>query len=103
MVLSTYSWEACEMSTKPHVIHIDPDSELGRALENGEREVVLISRNKTFSVSPDSDTSDSGTDSERFLRALHKIAGSITPEEAERWKEHIYRAREEGSRPITRP
>ena len=90
------------MSTKPHVIHVDPDSEVGRALENGEREVVLISRNKTFTVSPDSNTSDSGTDSERFLRALHKIAGSIR-RRSRALEEHIDRAREEGSRPITRP
>jgi hypothetical protein len=91
------------VSTEPQVIHIDPDSELGRALENDEQEVVLVSRNKTFTVSPGSNSSGSGFDPERFLRVLHSVAGIITPEEAERWKEDIYRAREQGSRPITRP
>jgi hypothetical protein len=91
------------VSTEPQVIHIDPDSELGRALENDEQEVVLVSRNKTFTVSPGSSSSGPGFDPERFLRVLHAVAGSITPEEAERWKEQIYRARKEGSRPITRP
>ena len=85
------------MSTAPRVIHIEPDSELGRALENDEQEVVLVSGNKNYTVSPGSSTSGRKFDPERFRRMLNDVAGSITPEEAERWKEHIYRAREEGS------
>ncbi|MFN8663462.1 MAG: hypothetical protein U0075_16345 [Thermomicrobiales bacterium] len=91
------------VTNEPDVIHIDPDSELGRALENSERAVVLVSKNKRFIVSPGLATPGSSFDPERFLRVLHDAAGSISPEEAERWKEQIYRAREEGSRPITRP
>lgn len=91
------------MGTASRVIHVDPDSELGRALENDEQEVILVSGSKTYIVSAGASNSGREFDLERFLQVLNDVAGSISPEEAERWKEHIYRAREEGSRPITRP
>jgi hypothetical protein len=37
------------------------------------------------------------------LEGLREIAGTLSPEEGERRKELIYRGREEGTRPITRP
>jgi hypothetical protein len=42
-------------------------------------------------------------DPDRVLAGINAAAGAITPEEADRWKEAVYRGREEGTRPITRP
>ncbi len=91
------------MHTEPLTIKIDPDSELGRALETSQRPVLLISGNERFTVSRESRDTSPGRDVEAFRRALREIAGMFTPEEAERRKELIYRSREEGSRPIGQP
>ena len=91
------------MGTEPFEVHVDPDSELGRALDSGSREVVLISGDERFNVSRDSADPWDNYDPEAFRRALHKIAGLISPEESERRKEQLYRWRAEGSRPLTRP
>lgn len=91
------------MGNEPYVIDVDPDSEPGRALDNGSREVVLICGEKRFQVSRGPVGRRGNYDPEAFHRALLKIAGTITPAEAERRKEELYRWREEGSRPPTRP
>lgn len=91
------------MRIEPYEIHVDPDSELGRALDNGSRKVVLISGEERFNVSRDTADPWDNYDPEAFRRALHEIAGLISPEEAERRKEQLYRWRAEGSRPPTRP
>jgi hypothetical protein len=43
------------------------------------------------------------SDPEKVLEGLHEIAGTLSPAEGERMKDLIYRGREEGTRPITRP
>jgi hypothetical protein len=91
------------MSTEPRVIYVGPDSELGKALENGDQEIVLISGDERFKISRDTTDPRGDFDYEAFRRALSEISGLISPEEAERRKEQLYRWREEGSRPITRP
>jgi hypothetical protein len=42
-------------------------------------------------------------DPEKVKATLDKMAGTLTPEEAERRIAEIHRAREEGTRPSTRP
>lgn len=42
-------------------------------------------------------------DPERVRAGLRRFAGMITPEEGERMKALVARAREEGTRPVTRP
>ena len=91
------------MNSEPAVIIIDPESEPGRALEVSQEPVLIISGSDRFTVSRESRNASDDDDVEAFRHALHKIAGMITPEEAERRKELIYRNREEGSRPIDRP
>lgn len=44
-----------------------------------------------------------GYDPEKVKATLDKMAGTLSPEEAERRIVEIYRAREEGTRPLTRP
>jgi hypothetical protein len=41
--------------------------------------------------------------SDAVLAGLHAAAGTLRPEEGERIKELIYRGREEGTRPLSRP
>jgi hypothetical protein len=91
------------MRIEPYVIHVDHDSDLVRALDNGNQEVVLVSGDERFKVSRDAADPWDNYDPEAFRRALHNIAGLISPEEAERRKEQLYRWREEGTRPPTRP
>ena len=42
-------------------------------------------------------------DPERVRASLRRFAGMITPEEGERMKALVARARDEGTRPLTRP
>lgn len=92
------------MASETMTITVDPDSELGRALETSdESPVILVRDGARFRVTRDSDDPWANYDPERFLEGLREIAGTISPEEGERMKELIYRGREEGTRPITRP
>lgn len=98
------------MRNEPLTITIDPDSELGRALdESGDEPIVLVQGKNRFRVMRESgvpQTDDdpwANYDPEKLREALYEIAGTISPEEGERMKELIYRGREEGTRPIDRP
>jgi hypothetical protein len=92
------------MAKEPLTITIDPDSELGRALDQTAGEPIVLLRNGTrFRVTLDADDPWANYDPESVLEGLHEIAGTLSAEEGERMKELIYRGREEGTRPITRP
>jgi hypothetical protein len=92
------------MAKEPRTITIDPDSELGRALDQSAGEPVLLLRNGTrFRVTRDLDDPWANYDPEKVRAGLRKFAGMLTPEEGERIKEAIYRGREEGTRPLERP
>ena len=92
------------MAKEPLTITIDPDSELGRALDETDGEPVVLLRGTTrFRVTRDPDDPWAGYDPESVLQGLQEIAGTLAPAEGERMKELIYRGREEGTRPISRP
>lgn len=92
------------MSKEPLTITIDPDSELGRALDATPNEQVVLLRGGTrFRVIRDANDPWATYDPDKVLEGLHEIAGTLSPEEGERMKALIYRGREEGTRPITRP
>ena len=92
------------MAKDPLTITIDPDSELGRALEktNGGL-IVLLRGTSRFRVIRDPDDPWATYDPESVREGLREIAGTLSPAEGERMKELIYRGREEGTRPLTRP
>lgn len=92
------------MRKEPLTVTIDPESELGRALDemNGES-VVLLRGGERFLIIRDHHDPWANYDPERVLKGLREIAGTLSPDEAERMKEIIYRGREEGTRPIGRP
>jgi hypothetical protein len=92
------------MAKSPLTITIDPDSELGRALDDSHGAPVVLERNGArFLVTRDPDDPWANYDPEKLRAGLRKFAGMLAPEEGERIKETIYRGREEGTRPIDRP
>ena len=92
------------MSKEPLTITIDPDSELGRALDaGGDEPVVLVRGTSRFRVTRDLDDPWATYDSAKLRAGLRKVAGLLTPEEGDRLIETIDRGREEGTRPLDRP
>ena len=94
------------MRKEPLTITIDPDSELGRALEEretGGEPVILLRGGTRFRVTRDPDDPWADYDPEKLRAGLKKVTGLLSPEEGERMKDLIYRGREEGTRPIDRP
>lgn len=81
-------------------IDLDPESELAQALaEAGRVPVGLVSNGRRYVVSRDPDDLWDDYDAEEFEKALDAVVGTLTPEQGERFKELIYRGREEGTRP----
>ena len=92
------------MANEPLTITVDPESELGRALgEPDEAPIILIRDGARFRVTRDPDDPRANYDPEKIRAGLKKVAGLLSPEEADRIIENIYRGREEGTRPIDRP
>ena len=92
------------MSKEPLTITIDPDSELGRALdERGDDPVVLVRGTSRFRVTRDPADPWTSYDAAKLREGLRKVAGLLTPEDGDRIIETIYRGREEGTRPLGRP
>jgi hypothetical protein len=92
------------MTKEPFTITIDPDSELGRALgETHDEPVVLLRGGTRFRVIREAEDPWATYDPAKLRAGLKKVAGLLSPEEGDRIIETIYRGREEGTRPITRP
>ena len=92
------------MAKNPRTIMIDPESEPGRALDELDREsMVLVRGTMRFRVTRDPDDPWANYDPEHVLEGLREIAGTLSPAEGERMKELIYRGRDEGTRPMSRP
>jgi hypothetical protein len=85
-------------------IELEPESDLARALAAvDETHIALVSGGRRYLLRRDPFGSAADHDPGAFLKALHAVVGTLTPEEGERLKRGIYRWREEGSRPIQRP
>jgi hypothetical protein len=92
------------MTKEPLTITIDPDSELGRALdETTDDPVVLLRGTARFRVTREAADPWANYDPAKVRAGLKKVAGLLSPEEGDRIIEGIYRGREEGTRPIDRP
>jgi hypothetical protein len=85
-------------------IEVEPDGEVARVLDAAVSEpVVLVKNGVRFRVSVERETDVNpdpwaNYDPERVREGMRKAAGVISPEEAERIIENIYRWRREGSR-----
>lgn len=91
------------MAKAPLTITIDPDSDLGRALDAAEGDTVVLLRDARFRVTREADDPWSAYDPEQVRAGLRKFAGLLSEDEGERMKAAIYRGREEGTRPLSRP
>jgi hypothetical protein len=93
------------MDTKPHRIRLDPDSELARALdEAGDAPVLLEKDGKLYRLVEQAEENGwTDYDPEKAREALRKVAGIWADRDIDKLIADLYRAREEGSRPITRP
>ena len=92
------------MTISALTIIISPDSELARALDEGDAEsVVLLRAGNRFRVVRESDDPWATYDPAKLRAGLKKVAGLLSPEEGEHIIESIYRGREEGTRPLSRP
>ena len=73
------------MRNEPLTITIDPDSELGRALDaGGDEQVVLVRGTTRFRVTRDLDDPWANYDPAKVRAGLQKVAGLLTPEEGDR-------------------
>jgi hypothetical protein len=91
------------MASALKTIHITDDTALADLLDDAVREPIILERNgDRFRLSLVDDLF-ADYDPERVRDGLRRFAGTITPEEADRLRQIVYRGREEGTRPIDRP
>lgn len=92
---------------KPHKITIAPDSEIARLLKLAVGAPLLLEKNgELYRVNRMDDASDdiwADYDPDKVRAAVSKTAGSWNDVDAEMFVARIKSAREEGSRPATRP
>ena len=86
------------------LVKAEPDGEVARLLAMAEKAPILVEQNGIrFRIARDEDEQEKVYDPEAFREHLRRFAGTFTPEEADKIKEMIYRAREAGTRPADRP
>jgi len=92
------------MVTDSKLIHVDDETKLTAILDEAAAKVIRLERDGVVYrlVREDADPW-AGYDPERVRAGLRRFAGSISAEDAERMKAAVYRAREEGTRPSSRP
>jgi hypothetical protein len=92
------------MSTNPHPIPVTAATSLTEVLDEAAGSPVRLERNGVvYRLMREQDDLWAGYDPEQVREGLRRVAGLITPEEAARMKELVYRGREEGTRPLDRP
>jgi hypothetical protein len=96
------------MSRDSKIITVKPGSEIDRLLaEISESNIELDRDGVRYRIERIEDDGDSGTrlvyDPERALAGIRAAAGGWADIDVEALKDYLYRARDEGSRPITRP
>ncbi len=86
------------MSLNTDTIEVDPESEVGDLLAQAENAPIVLTRNGVrFRLEREPNELEAGYDPERLREELRRHAGTLEPEDGERWQEMIYRGREEGS------
>lgn len=90
------------MLHQPITIDIDEASDLARLLtEAGTHPLRLTAGTVSYRVTRDDTLAQ--TDLAAFNAAIDRLAGSWSAEDADAAIDYIYKAREEGCRPATRP
>ena len=85
-------------------ITIDPDSELGRALDEATEAPVVLEKNGVrYLVSRENSGTRPDISEEQYQKILDETLGSWSDIDADALIADIYRWREEGTRPADRP
>jgi hypothetical protein len=88
------------MAQDIEIISVDQASELAGLLSEADTHpVVLTTGTASYRVTRE----DAHTNATSFNAVIDRLAGSWSPDDADAALEYIYKAREEGSRPATRP
>ena len=92
------------LTRQPDPITVGEETNLGRLLDTAASTPVRLERNGIIYRLVREETDPwAAYDPERVREGLRRYAGTLTPEEGERLKDQIYRARDEGTRPLHRP
>lgn len=92
------------MSAEPAPIPIDPESDLGRALDESGGPIIVLRGNQKFRITRvEADDLWANDDPDLISQRLNEVAGKISDQEADRLLELVYRGRREGTRPPNRP
>ena len=95
------------MANTPRRIKVAPDSELGRLLTEAGGEPLLLETNgklyRLTRMGTEREDIWEGYDPKKVKEAIAATAGSWADLDTDKLIADIYRAREEGSRPATRP
>ncbi len=93
------------MLPDPKRIKIRPNSEIARLLEDARDQPLVLESNgvtyRLYREEPENIWQD--YDPEKARRTIAELAGSWVDIDTDRMIQELYRAREEGSRPETRP
>jgi hypothetical protein len=91
------------MLREPKTIAVDPDSELAHLLDQAAERPIFLERNGIRFLLSREENSWPEMSDEEYQRVLDETIGMLPEEEGEQMLAAIYRAREEGSRPVDRP
>lgn len=92
------------MAQEEKTIKVTDDVELDDVLDAAKHRPVRLEKDGvSYRLQREDEDIWAGYDPGRLLAGINAAAGSITPEEADRLKEAVYRVREEGTRPINLP
>ncbi len=91
------------MLREPKTINVEPDSELGHLLDEASGSPLILEKNGVRYLLSREEEHWPEMSEEEYQRVLDATIGTLSEEEAERMLTAIYRAREEGSRPVDRP
>jgi hypothetical protein len=93
-----------QLTHQTEPIAVGEATNLNELLDEATSAPVRLKRNGiVYRLEREEDDTWAGYDPERVREGLRIYAGTLTPEEGERLKAQIYRAREEGTRPLNRP
>ncbi len=92
------------MHAAPKKIIVNPNSEVARLLDEAADQPLLLEKDGVrYTVNREEADIWAGYDPEAVRQAIRTTSGALTRHEAEQLKALIYRAREEGTRPLDRP
>ncbi|MGB8645134.1 MAG: hypothetical protein WCF84_07845 [Anaerolineae bacterium] len=93
------------MLTEPKRVKVNPNSEIARLLEEArEHPLVLESNGEIYRIyHEEPENIWANYDPDKVKRTLAETAGSWADLDTDRMIQELYRAREQGSRPETRP